>query len=214
MPALFRFNAEMGRSVTPAALNQHHRVVRAVLCTPRLLLREWRDSDRVLFAEMNRDPLVMRHFPGVMERQASDAFVDRLQDVHRSLGYTLWVVEVTGSERGKTPFAGFTGLMPPTFDPPFEHCQPVAEVGWRLLPQWWGLGLATEGARASIAHGFDVVGLPEILSFTVVTNARSRAVMERIGMRLAGEFDHPRAEPEAHWKRHTLYRMNPTDART
>jgi len=214
VPALFRFNAEMGRSVTPAALNQHHRVVRAVLCTPRLLLREWRDSDRVLFAEMNRDPLVMRHFPGVMERQASDAFVDRLQDVHRSLGYTLWVVEVTGSERGKTPFAGFTGLMPPTFDPPFEHCQPVAEVGWRLLPQWWGLGLATEGARASIAHGFDVVGLPEILSFTVVTNARSRAVMERIGMRLAGEFDHPRAEPEAHWKRHTLYRMNPTDART
>ena len=201
----------MGRSVTPAALNQHHRVVRAVLCTPRLLLREWRDSDRVLFAEMNRDPLVMRHFPGVMERQASDAFVDRLQDVHRSLGYTLWVVEVTGSERGKTPFAGFTGLMPPTFDPPFEHCQPVAEVGWRLLPRWWGLGLATEGARASIAHGFDVVGLPEILSFTVVTNARSRAVMERIGMRLAGEFDHPRAEPEAHWKRHTLYRMNPTD---
>ncbi len=214
MPALFRFNAEMGRSVTPAALNQHHRVVRAVLCTPRLLLREWRDSDRVLFAEMNRDPLVMRHFPGVMERQASDAFVDRLQDVHRSLGYTLWVVEVIDSERGTTPFAGFTGLMPPTFDPPFEHCQPVAEVGWRLLPQWWGLGLATEGARASIAHGFDVVGLPEILSFTVVTNARSRAVMERIGMRLAGEFDHPRAEPEAHWKRHTLYRMNPTDART
>ena len=214
MPALFRFNAEMGRSVTPAALNQHHRVVRAVLCTPRLLLREWRDSDRVLFAEMNRDPLVMRHFPGVMERQASDAFVDRLQDVHRSLGYTLWVVEVTGSERGKTPFAGCTGLMPPTFDPPFEHCQPVAEVGWRLLPQWWGLGLATEGARASIAHGFDVVGLPEILSFTVVTNARSRAVMERIGMRLAGEFDHPRAEPEAHWKRHALYRMKPTDART
>jgi ribosomal-protein-alanine N-acetyltransferase len=149
-----------------------------------------------------------------MERQASDAFVDRLQDVHQSLGYTLWVVEVVGSERGTTPFAGFTGLMPPTFDPPFEHCQPVAEVGWRLLPQWWGLGLATEGARASIAHGFDVVGLPEILSFTVVTNARSRAVMERIGMHLAGEFDHPRAEPGAPWKRHVLFRMNPTDPRT
>ena len=156
----------------------------------------------------------MRYFPGLMERQASDAFVDRLQDVHQSLGYTLWVVEVIGSERGTTPFAGITGLMPPTFDPPFEYCQPVAEVGWRLLPQWWGLGLATEGARASIAHGFDVVGLPEILSFTVVTNARSRAVMERIGMHLAGEFDHPRAEPDAHWKRHALYRMNPTDPRT
>lgn len=187
---------------------------RAVLHTSRLLLREWRDSDRAPFAEMNRDPLVMRYFPGLMERRASDAFVDRLQELHQCLGYTLWVVEVIDSERGTTPFAGFTGLMPPTFDPPFEHCEPVAEVGWRLLPQWWGLGIATEGARASIAHGFDVVRLPEILSFTVVTNTRSRAVMERIGMHLAGEFDHPRAQPDAHWKRHALYRMNPTDPRT
>lgn len=187
---------------------------RAVLHTSRLRLREWRDIDRAPFAEMNRDPLVMRYFPGLMERRASDAFVDRLQELHQCLGYTLWVVEVIDSERGTTPFAGFTGLMPPTFDPPFEHCEPVAEVGWRLLPQWWGLGIATEGARASIAHGFDVVRLPEILSFTVVTNTRSRAVMERIGMHLAGEFDHPRAQPDANWKRHALYRMNPTDPRT
>ena len=186
----------------------------AVLRTSRLLLREWRDSDRGPFAEMNRDPLVMRYFPGLMERPASDAFVDRLQELHQRLGYTLWVVEVLDSERGTTPFAGFTGLMPPTFDPTFEHCEPVAEVGWRLLPQWWGLGLATEGARASLAHGFDVVGLPEILSFTVVNNVPSRAVMERIGMHPDGEFDHPRAQPDAHWKRHALYRMGPTDPRT
>lgn len=185
----------------------------AFLRTSRLLLREWRDSDRGPFAEMNRDPLVMHYFPGLMERPASDAFVDRLQELHQRLGYTLWVVEVLDSERGTTPFAGFTGLMPPTFDPPFEHCEPVAEVGWRLLPQWWGLGLATEGARASLAHGFDVVGLPEILSFTVVNNVPSRAVMERIGMHADGEFDHPRAQPDAHWKRHALYRMGPTDPR-
>jgi RimJ/RimL family protein N-acetyltransferase len=186
----------------------------AVLRTSRLLLREWRDSDRAPFAEMNTDPLVMRYFPGLMDRRASDAFVDRLQELHRCLGYTLWVVEVVGSERGTAPFAGFTGLMPPTFDLPFEHSEPVAEVGWRLHPQWWGLGIATEGARAAITHGFDVVRLPEILSFTVVTNTRSRAVMERIGMRPAGEFDHPRAQPDAPWRRHALYRMRPTDPRT
>ena len=187
---------------------------RTVLHTSRLLLREWRDSDRAPCAEMNRDPLVMRHFPGLMERRDSDAFVDRLQDLHQRLGYTLWVVEVVDSERGTTPFAGFTGLMPPTFDPPFDHREPIVEVGWRLLPQWWGLGIATEAARASIAHGFDVVRLPEILSLTVVANTRSRAVMERIGMHPAGEFDHPRAQPDAHWKRHVLYRMSPTDPRT
>lgn len=185
----------------------------AILRTSRLLLREWRDSDRAPCAAMNRDPQVMHHFPGLLDRAASDAFVDRLQEQHRRLGYTLWVVEVLDSERGSTPFAGFTGLLQPAFQVPFAHHEPVVEVGWRLHTQWWGLGIAAEAARASVAHGFDVVGLPEIVSVTVVANARSRAVMERIGMHSDGEFDHPLAQPDDRWRRHSLYRMSPTDPR-
>ncbi len=79
------------------------------LHTARLLLREWRDEDRAPFALMNRDPKVMEHFPGLMDRAASDACVDRLQVLHASRGYTQWVVEVVTSDRGATPFAGFTG---------------------------------------------------------------------------------------------------------
>ena len=96
------------------------------------------------------------------------------------------------SPRGATPFAGFTGLMPPTFEVPFDHSDPVTEVGWRLQPNWWGLGIATEAANASVVHGF----------------APSRAVMTRIGMRADGEFDHPRAKPQDSWRRHVLYRMH------
>jgi RimJ/RimL family protein N-acetyltransferase len=177
------------------------------------MLREWRDEDREPFAAMNQDPLVMKHFPGLMDRAASDASVDRFMNVQSALGYTVWVVEVLNSERGSTSFAGFTGLLPPSFDAPFAHQDPLVEVGWRLLPQWWGLGIATEAARASVAKGFDVVGLPEIVSFTVVANTPSRAVMERIGMRQDGEFDHPRARPDDHWRRHVLYRLSPGDAR-
>jgi RimJ/RimL family protein N-acetyltransferase len=186
---------------------------RVCLRTPRLMLREWRDQDRESFAAMNQDPRVMKHFPGPMERGASDAFVDKVDGLHATLGYTLWVVEVLHSARGSTSFAGFTGLMPPSFDPPFAHQEPLVEVGWRLWPQWWGLGIATEAARASLVHGFDVVGLPEIVSFTVVANAPSRAVMERIGMRHDGEFDHPRAKSGDHWRRHVVYRMSPGDPR-
>ena len=143
------------------------------LRTSRLLLRGWRDSDRTPFAAMNRDPQVMRYFPRLMNRGASDAFVDRLQELPQRLGYTLWVVEIVDSERGATLFAGFTGLMTPTFQPPFEHKDPIVEVGWRLQSEWWGLGVATEAARASVEYGFDVVGLPEILSLTVVGNGPS-----------------------------------------
>jgi RimJ/RimL family protein N-acetyltransferase len=182
------------------------------LHTPRLLLREWQGQDRGAVAAMNQDPLVMEHFPGLMTRAASDAFVDRMQELHTSLGYTLWVVEVVSSPRGSTSFAGFTGLMPPSFDPPFAHAEPCVEVGWRLWPHWWGLGIATEAARASIEHGFTEVGLPEIVSFTVAANTRSRAVMERLGMEHVGEFDHPLAQPGDHWRRHVLYRIRPTGA--
>jgi len=179
------------------------------LRTPRLLLREWRDADREPFAAMNQDPAVMEHFPGPMDRAASDAFVDRLERLHTSLGYTLWVVEVVDSDRGCTPFAGFTGLMSPSFEPPFPHTDPCVEVGWRLRTPWWGLGIATEAARAAVAYGFGELLLPEVVSFTVVANHRSRAVMERIGMHPDGEFDHPRAQPGDHWRRHVLYRMSP-----
>jgi RimJ/RimL family protein N-acetyltransferase len=182
------------------------------LHTPRLQLREWQDQDRDAFAAMNQDPQVMEHFPGPMPRAASNAFVDRLEEIHASRGYTLWVVEVISSPRGSTSFAGFTGLMPPSFDPPFAHANPCVEVGWRLWPQWWGLGIATEAARASIDYGFAEVGLPEIVSFTVTANTRSRAVMERLGMNRVGEFDHPRAQPGDHWRRHVLYRIRPPSA--
>ena len=179
------------------------------LRTRRLLMREWHDPDRESFAALNQDPQVMEHFPGPMPRTASDAFVDRLQELHVSLGYTLWVVEVVSSTRGSTSFAGFTGLMPPSFDPPFPHAEPCVEVGWRLWPQWWGLGIATEAARTAIEYGFAEVGLDEIVSFTVTSNTRSRAVMERLGMQHVGEFDHPRARPGDHWRRHVLYRIRP-----
>ena len=55
----------------------------------------------------------------------------------------------------------------------------------------------------------DLLELPEVVSFTVPQNRRSRAVMERLGMLRDpdGEFDHPRL-PEGHpLRRHVLYRL-------
>lgn len=66
--------------------------------------------------------------------------------------------------------------------------------------------LATEGARAILSYGFRDLGLREILSFTAVGNARSRRVMERLGMRFEGEFDHPQLPAESGLRRHVLYR--------
>ena len=186
-------------------------MTRHELRTPRLSLRAWRDSDREPFAAMNADPRVMRWFPGLMDRAASDAMVDRVEAQHAEHGYTVWAVEVLDSSRGPAPFVGFVGLMRPSFDVPFSHEVPCVEVGWRLDADWWGLGIATEAAAASLRHGLLDLGLPEIVSFTVPANIASQAVMQRIGMRYSGVFHHPRAAADDWWGPHVLYRSTADD---
>ena len=61
------------------------------------------------------------------------------------------------------------------------------EVGWRLARPFWGRGLATEDAMASLRYGFEEVGLDLIISIAVPENLASRRVMERLDMSLRGE---------------------------
>lgn len=170
--------------------------------TERLILREWRDADRTPFAELNADPRVAEHLSGPLERAASDAFVDRIVARWASDGHGLWAIE----RREDGRFVGFAGLAAPTFEAAFTPC---VEVGWRLAPEAWGRGYASEAARAALRFGFEELDLAEIVSFTVPANLRSRAVMERIGMTRdpADDFEHPNL-PEGHpIRHHVLYRL-------
>lgn len=182
----------------------HYGVVRTPqdLRSERLLLRRWREDDRVAFAAMNADPVVMEFFPSVLTSTESTAMVERIEATFRSEGFGLWAVEIPGV----APFIGYVGLWRPSFT---AHFTPATEVGWRLARPYWGQGYATEAARAAIADGFDRLGLPEIVSFTAVINERSWRVMERLGMTRDPEedFDHP-SLPEGHrLRRHVLYRV-------
>ena len=167
--------------------------------TERLLLRQWRPEDRDAFAALNADPVVMEHFPAPLTRPESDALADRASVWLEEHGWGLWAVEV----KDGAAFIGFTGLAVPRFEAEFTPC---VEVGWRLAADQWGRGYAPEAARAALRHGFEEVGLDEIVSFTSLVNLRSQRVMEKIGMTRAGEFDHPRI-PGHRLARHVLYRM-------
>jgi RimJ/RimL family protein N-acetyltransferase len=175
------------------------------LRTPRLVLRRWREEDLAPFAAMNADPRVMEFFPAPLTREESDRLVrERIAPQFARHGYGPWAVEVAGV----TPFAGFVGLLEHTFPAWFTPC---VEVGWRLDARYWGRGYATEGARAALAYGFEVAELDEIVSMTTLTNVRSIAVMRRLGMARAGEFDHPNVPPGHPLSRHVLYRLTPQD---
>jgi RimJ/RimL family protein N-acetyltransferase len=171
--------------------------------TTRLRLRPWRATDRELFANLNADPRVMEYFSATLSRQESDALADRIQSHIERHGWGLWAVDILDV----APFAGFIGLAQPRFE---AHFTPCTEIGWRLGPQFWGNGYATEGALAALAFGFGRLNLDQIVSFTTQANLRSRWVMERIGMvhDPADDFEHPDMPIGHALRRHVLYRKS------
>src|SRR5215469_9268269 len=170
--------------------------------TPRLILRNWRESDREPFRLMNADSRVMRYFPALLTPEETDSAIVRLTSHCETHDFTFW----SATLRETNEFIGFIGL----FHTPFHaHFTPCVEIGWRLRPEFWNRGLATEGARAAAAYGFAQLDLDEIVAFTTVENRPSRRVMEKLGMTYnpVDDFDHPQV-PEGHpLRRHVLYRL-------
>jgi RimJ/RimL family protein N-acetyltransferase len=172
------------------------------LATERLILRQWRDTDRPAFAALNADPVVMEFFPATRTRAESDMVFDKLRDHIDRYGFGFWALELR--ETGEN--IGFTGLQHVDFEARF--C-PAVEIGWRLAMQHWGKGYATEAALASLDFAFGALELGEVVSFAVDRNIRSRSVMERIGMVHDPEFDftHPSVDPESPIAQHAFYRI-------
>ncbi|HEX4901477.1 MAG TPA: GNAT family N-acetyltransferase [Acidimicrobiales bacterium] len=172
------------------------------LRTERLVLRQWREDDRDAWAAMNADPRVMEHFPSTLTRAEADQWLEFNRDRLEARGWGLWAVEVPGV----APFIGFVGLNGPGFDVP-GHGEDCLEVGWRLAAEHWGKGYAPEGAQAALDLAWDELGLDEVVSFTAVGNTKSRRVMEKLGLVLEREFDHPRVPDGSPIRRHALYRI-------
>ena len=165
--------------------------------TERLTIREWTDGDADAFAEMNADPKVMATIGPVMSRDDADAMLARVRRHFEEHGFGLWCVDLGGEP------LGFCGLSMPWF-------RDGVEIGWRLRSAWWGNGYATEAAQSVLAFAFDVLDLPEVISFTANINERSRRVMERIGLvrDVDGDFDHPAIAPDHPLCPHVLYRVS------
>ncbi|CAK7004042.1 MAG: Acetyltransferase [Desulfovibrio sp.] len=166
--------------------------------TSRLILRQWRNADYAPYAAMSHDPEVMRYFPATLSRAESDERIDHYRSLIDKNGWGLWAVEV----KATGDFIGFTGLHQVEPELPFA---PAVEIGWRLAVPAWGKGYASEAAAEAFRYGFTDLSLAEIVAYTAVDNARSRAVMERFGMVYGYDFDHPLLPPDSPVLKHCVY---------
>lgn len=173
------------------------------LTTHRLLLRHWQpDTDAEAFHRLNSDDRVMHFFPFRRDEAACRDMMARIADrlARDGYGWCAFTLRATGA------VIGFGGLARVDNLP----CAPATEIGWRLLPEHWGMGYATEAAAALLRHAFDDMALDEVVSFAVCDNHASTAVMCRIGMTAERnrDFDHPDVpDSHPHLKRHVFYRI-------
>ena len=129
---------------------------------------------------IHQDEGVARWYP--MGWEQAQRFAERMEGSWRDHGVGKWLA-----------YEGSTGTLVGRGGPSWTVVEGAGcvEVGWALPQAFWGRGYATEIGLAGLDHAFSIPGVEEVVAFTEVHNVRSRAVMERLGMRYARQIRRP-----------------------
>ncbi len=179
-------------------------MAQAILHTARIRLVPLRDDHLEYEVELDADPEVMRYLGNGRARDRREVEALHRERLARAtpvpgLGFWAGFVE---EEFAKEGFGGEPSVGEPSvgeafvgwwiLEPPQRADQgPVdgqAELGYRLLRRYWRRGLASEGARELIRHGFVDLGLDRIFAETMAVNVASRATMAAAGLRHVRTF--------------------------
>jgi RimJ/RimL family protein N-acetyltransferase len=152
--------------------------------TERLIMRELVPEDEQGMFELDSDPLVHKYLgetPIQRIEQARDVIATiRKQYIDNGIG--RWAV----IEKASGDFIGWSGLK---FIREYENNRiNFYDVGYRLIPRYWGKGYATESAKAAIRYGFEELKLDEIIGSANVENTRSRNALEKCGLVYVEKF--------------------------
>ena len=145
--------------------------------TPRLLLRDWKEEDFVVFSEMNSSPSVMKYFLHPLSEEESLVLFDAVRSDFLRYGYG-----------GYVDFA------------------PGIEIAWRLKQEYWNRGYATEAAKACLDYAKENLPFTTVWAFTALPNKPSQRVMQKIGMEFEKNFMHPSVTDGHPLKEHVLYK--------
>lgn len=148
--------------------------------TPRLRLRQFRESDWEPYAAMCADPDVMRYLGTGVTLSRDDAWrsIASILGHWQLRGYGMFAIEVR--ETGE--LAGRAGFLDPPGWPGFE-------LGWVLGKPHWGHGYAIEAAREALRYAYESLRRDRVISLIRSANQRSINVAERLGSKLAGEVE-------------------------
>jgi len=150
----------------------------SILHTPRLRLEPVCTAHYAGLRVLNADPAVQRYIAGRPETpDETAAMIERVQGRWQQFGHSWW----SFIEQDSGELVGAGCIQHLGHDPANEH-----EIGWRLRPDRWGRGYASEAARRMAAFAFDELEAPVLAAIRHPDNAESARIMERLGMRYRG----------------------------
>ena len=147
-----------------------------------LRLRNVQPGDVDLYIRMRCDPVMMAELGGPLPRAGMEAKVGR--DVADAEAGRAWVLMIVLDETGPGPVAGTVAVWSNT-----EHGEPYSEIGWMVLPEFQGRGLAKAAVRAVLDRARDEGRWGTVHAFPAVQNGPSNGICRSLGFTLIGEQD-------------------------
>ena len=152
--------------------------------TERLLLRELRPSDIEGMFVLESDPLVLKYLgtPPHTHKEQTAETIEFIRKQYENNGIGRWAA----IEKASGAFIGWAGLK---FITDIENNRTrFHDVGYRLIPRYWGKGYATEAAKAALEYGFNTMQLHEIIGMCNEENLASRRALEKCGLTFVEKF--------------------------
>lgn len=162
--------------------NAHNRV--CLFTSERLGFRSWQPEDIDPMQQINSDEQVMEFFPGLLTKEQTADFIERMNRQFAEKGFCYFAVDILATKE----FIGFIGLSEQRYPADFTPC---IDIGWRLKSSVWNKGFATEGAKRCLEYAFEYLGIKEVYSVAPKVNIKSELIMQKIGLQKQYEFEHP-----------------------
>lgn len=153
--------------------------------TERLILREILPSDLEGMFELDSDPEVHKYLGNqpVTEREQISQVIQFIRQQYVDNGIGRWAI----IHKKTNDFVGWTGLK--YVKESINNHTNYYDLGYRIMRKYWGQGMATESAIASLKYAFDQLKVNEVYAMVDCDNDRSNKVLNKVGLRFMERFD-------------------------